>query len=358
MQRKREGGMARAGGRGRGRRGKRGGTCFDWAQWLTRAGSTSEARAPATGTGTGTGTGTRSITRQDRPQASASLRLGGNLQHGSRDESTPAHMACSSCYCCHARRHDDMLEAGKVRRLFDDLAAVGGMQARFSRREPHARMLHAPCSMLHAPCSLMDRSLPRRALRANAVRRVVTVARQAQPGEGEEVVDMQACDIWPPWARPTGLRLLPRLVADEGAAAADQTASRQDMCCCWRPWARADVVGRCSAARNTTMPCSMAAQAPADPPWAIRNYGGQGICSPTLTRSEIGYFASTWSLTLPAHRPHMSATRQHALALVRPAAATPTAQAPTIVLSSSFNTLAEPISSLRRRGLGNSSFWP
>lgn len=100
----------------------------------------------------------------------------------------------------------------------------------------------------------------------------------------------------------------------------------------------------------------MAAQAPADPPWPIRNYGGQGICSPTLTRSEIGYFA--WSLTLPAHRPHMSATRQHALALVRPAAATPIAQAPTIVLPSSFNTLADPISSLPRRGLGNSSFWP
>ncbi|EUC37780.1 hypothetical protein COCCADRAFT_22749 [Bipolaris zeicola 26-R-13] len=120
-----------------------------------------------------------------------------------------------------------------------------------------------------------------------------------------------------------------------------QTRRHQDNCyyCCWRPWARADVAQRCSAARNTTMPCSMAAQAPADPPWAIRNYGGQGICSPTLTRSEIGYFACTWSLTLPAHRPHMSATRQHALALVRPAAATPTAQAPTIVLPSSFNTL-------------------
>ncbi|EMD58736.1 hypothetical protein COCSADRAFT_31449 [Bipolaris sorokiniana ND90Pr] len=135
---------------------------------------------------------------------------------------------------------------------------------------------------------------------------------------------MQACDIWPPWARPTSSAPLARHVADEGATAG-QTALRQDKCCCcccW-PWARADVVRRCSAARNTTMPCSMAAQAPADPPWAIRNYGGQD---------------------------------RHAL--VQPAAATPTAQAPTIVLPSSFNTLAEPISSLRRRGLGNSSFWP
>ncbi|XP_014558951.1 hypothetical protein COCVIDRAFT_35752 [Bipolaris victoriae FI3] len=80
-----------------------------------------------------------------------------------------------------------------------------------------------------------------------------------------------------------------------------QTRRHQDNCyyCCWRPWARADVARRCSAARNTTMPCSMAAQAPADPPWAIRNYGGQ--------------VSTPWT---------------------------------------------EPIDSLRRRGLGNSSFWP
>lgn len=42
-------------------------------------------------------------------------------------------------------------------------------------------------------------------------------------------------------------------------------------------------------------PCSMAAQARADPPWAIRNYGGQGISSPALTRSEIGDFARSLS---------------------------------------------------------------
>jgi hypothetical protein len=139
---------------------------------------------------------------------------------------------------------------------------------------------------------------------------------------GEEVF----CDIWPLWSR--GSASAPRRRSDEVRGERSSSRARGG------PLAAAadgDVVQRASQSSttaNATKPCRMAAQPPADPPWAICNHGPAGFLWPRP--DQIGN-----------RRPRMDAVIQKPIAKLllvnhrSPAAATPTSQVRTIVFSSS-----------------------